>query len=185
MEQREPSPRAKQALVDELREAVGDEAVERSDVDVDRALREHSGRAPAEASRSRLMFVVIGAAGVIVAAAVALALESWIVLVVLLALHAIGTAIVVRTAFKATTNVEKPAPTTQAMLEDEGVSDPEGALNDLVAQTADRDDEGSRATRAAANPKQETDEADDPGEDAARQQESWSPGSAASRQPGS
>jgi hypothetical protein len=155
MEQREPTPRAKQALMDELREAVGDEAVERSDVDVDRAVREHSRRAsPAEANRSRLMFVVIGAAGVIVAAAVALALESWVVLVVLLALHAIGTTIVVRTAFKATTDVEKPAPTTQALLEDEGVSDPEGALNDLVAQTD---------------------------ADAARQQESWSPGSAEGR----
>lgn len=130
--------------MDELREAVGDEAVERSDVDVDRALRGHSSAAPSEASRSRLMFVVIGVAGVIVAGAAALALESWVVLVVLLALHAIGTTIVVRTAFKATTNVEKPAPTTQAMLEDEGVTDPEGALDDLVAQTADRDDADRR-----------------------------------------
>ncbi len=124
------------------------------------------------------MFVVIGVAGIVVAAIVALALQSWIVLVVVLVLHAIGTTIVVRTAFKATANVEKPAPTTQAMLEDEGIADPEGALNDLVAQTADRDDEGSRATRAATKPRSETDAAADPAEDAARQQESLSPGSA-------
>ncbi len=139
MEQRQPSDRAKHALVDELREAVGDEAVDRADLDVDRAIHDHNRHTTPETSRSRLMFVVIGAAGVLVAAIVALALESWIVLVVLLALHAIGTMIVVRTAFKATADVEKPAPTTQAMLEDEGVADPEGALNDLVAQTADRD----------------------------------------------
>jgi hypothetical protein len=178
MEQRQPSDRAKRALVGELREAVGDKAVDRADLDVDRAIREHNRNTTPEASRSRLMFVVIGVAGVIVAAIVALALESWIVLIALLVLHAIGTTIVVRTAFKATANVEKPAPTTQAMLEDEGVADPEGALNDLVAQTADRDDESSPATRAAAKPQRETDDVDDPAEDAARQQESWSPGSA-------
>jgi hypothetical protein len=172
--QREPSERAKQALIDELRDAIGDEAVERADLDVDRAIDRHNRPATPEASRSRLMFVVIGVAGIVIAGIVALALESWIVLVALLVLHLIGTTIVVRTAFKATTDVEKPAPTTVALLEDEGVADPEGALNDLVAQATDRDDD-SRAGRAALRPKDETDDVGDRAEDAARQQESITP----------
>ena len=163
-------------MVDELRDTVGDEAVDRADLDMDRALGEPRGRVRAEAGRSRLMLAVIGAAGVAVAVAIALALQSWWLLLPLLALHAIATTIVVRTVFRASTDVEKPAPTTQAMLEEEGVSDPEGALNDLVAQTAGRD-EGSRAGRVLERRDDRADTDADPAEDAARQQESWTPDS--------
>ena len=38
------------------------------------------------------------------------------------------------TALAFTTESEKPAATTEAQLEDEGVSDPAGALGDLVEQ---------------------------------------------------
>jgi hypothetical protein len=41
--------------------------------------------------------------------------------------------------------VEKPAPTTVAMLEEEGVNDPEGALNRLVDQAAEADEQGRAA----------------------------------------
>lgn len=176
MDQRKPSPKAKEALVDELRDAVGDEAVERADLDVDSAVRDTSEGTTPEASRSKLLFVVIGMAGVVVALIIALVLESWWLLIPLLAVHAVGTAIVVRTSFKTTTNVEKPAPTTQALLEDEGVDDPEAALNNLVDQTAERD-EDSRAERAVAKPQEETEATDDPAGDVARQQESFTPGS--------
>jgi hypothetical protein len=53
------------------------------------------------------------------------------------------------------------------MLEEEGVRDPEGALNDLVAQTAEQEDE-REAGRTEA-------------EDIKRQQESWTPDSATRR----
>src|SRR5918994_3761042 len=146
MERRtEPSPEAKERLVDELRDAVGDEAVERADIDVDDAVAESGRGKTPETSRSRLMFVVFAAAGVLVAAVVALVLESWIVLIVLLMLHAIATAIVVTTTLRTTGNMEKPAPTTVAMLEDEGVDDPEGALNRLVDQVAEADEHGRAA----------------------------------------
>jgi hypothetical protein len=174
-----PSPRAKDALVAELRDAVGDEAVERADLDVERAVRESNrGKSP-EVARSRLLFVVVVVAGIVVAATAAFALESWVVFGVLIALHAIGTTIVVRVAFRATTNVEKPAPTTVALLEDEGVDDPEGALNQLVEQASSRD-EGDRAARAAAQPRDRTDETFGAADEVARQQESYSPGSNAS-----
>lgn len=44
--------------------------------------------------------------------------------------------------------LEKPAPTTVTALEDKGVPDPEGAINDLVEQVGGRR-EGSRYRRAA------------------------------------
>ena len=144
-----PTPHAKERLVDELRDAVGDAAVERADLDVDAAIAgADRGKTP-ETGRSRLMFVVLGVTGVIVAAAVGLALQSWVVFGVLIALHAIGTTIVVTTALRTTANVEKPAPTTVAMLENEGVADPESALNRLVDQAAEADPDG-RAGEIAA-----------------------------------
>jgi hypothetical protein len=167
MDRAQPSPRAKEALVDELRDAVGDEAVDRADLDLERAVGERPGRSEADAERARLMLAVTGAAGVAVAVAIALALQSWWLLIPLLALHAVVTTIVVRTVLSATKDVEKPAATTQAMLEAEGISDPEGALNDLVAQTAEQEDErGAGRTEA---------------KDIRRQQESWTPDSAARR----
>jgi hypothetical protein len=143
--QTQPSRHAKERLVDELREAVGDEAVERADIDVDRAIARSDRHKTPEAGRSRIMFVVFGALGVLVAGVVALLLDSWVVLIVLLALHAVLTTIVVTTVLKATENVEKPAPTTVALLEDEGVDDPEGALNRLVDQVAEADEQGRAA----------------------------------------
>jgi hypothetical protein len=167
MDRAQPSPRAREALVDELRDAVGDEAVDRADLDLERAVGERPGRPKPEANRVRLMIAVTGAAGVAVAVAIALALQSWWLLIPLLALHAVVTTIVVRTVLRATKDVEKPAATTQAMLEEEGVRDPEGALNDLVAQTAEQEPE-REAGRTEAD-------------DIKRQQESWTPDSATRR----
>lgn len=176
MDNGQPSQRAKEALVDELREVVGDETVERADLDVERALGESQPRPKAEANRSRLLLAVVAAVGIAVAVAIALALQSWWLLIPLLTLHAIGTFFVVRTTFRASTDVEKPAPTTQAMLEEEGVADPEGALNDLVDQATGRDEE-SRARRTLSDSSEKSGRTDDPAEDVARQQESWTPDS--------
>ena len=137
-----PSARAKEALVDELRDAVGDSAVNRADLDVEGAIHDTGRAETPETGRSRLLLIVAGVAGVVVAAIIALALQSWIVFAAVLALHAIGTSIVVATALGTTTNVEKPSATTVAMLESEGVSDPEGALNRLVDQAAQTDPDG-------------------------------------------
>jgi hypothetical protein len=137
MSETHPSPKAKELLIDELREATSDEAVERSDVDVDRAVEAAGAKTP-EIARSRLMFVVFAAVGVVVAGIAALALDNWVIFGVLMLLHATATAVVVTVAMRATSQGEKPAATTVAQLEHEGVADPEGALNELVDQTKRR-----------------------------------------------
>jgi hypothetical protein len=180
MQRRQPSERAKRALVEELREIVGDEEVDRTDLDVDRVLAEQGRRPAGELRRSRLLLAVAAGAGVAVAVAIALALQSWWVLIPLLVLHATITIIVVRTVFTASSSVEKPAPTTQAMLEEEGVADPEGALNDLVEQTADRA-QGSRAKRTLTRRADPGDPDGGRAAEVARQQESWTPDSASRR----
>jgi hypothetical protein len=176
MEQGRANPRVREALENELRETVGDEAVERADLDIDRAVGQRQPRVKAEANRSRLIIAVVAAVGIAVIVAIAAALQSWWILIPLLTLHAIGTFVVVRTTFRASTSVEKPAPTTQAMLEDEGVADPEGALNDLVDQATGRDEE-SRARRTLSDSSKKSGRTDEPAEDVARQQESWTPDS--------
>ena len=92
MDRAQPSRRAKDALVDELRDAVGDDAVDRTDLDLER----HRAGAP-------------------------------------------------------------------ELVAADGSRYPEGALNDLVAQTAEQEDE-QEAGRTKA-------------EDIKRQQESWTPDS--------
>jgi hypothetical protein len=146
----EPSARAKETLIDELRDAVGDDAVNRADLDVEGAIHDTGPAKTSETGRSRLLLVVVGVAGVVVAAIIALALQSWIVFAALLVLHAIGTTIVVATALRTTLNLEKPSPTTVAMLENEGVSDPERALNRLVDQAAETDPDGRAGEIAEA-----------------------------------
>ena len=104
------------------------------------------------------------------AAIIALALQSWVVFAVILVIHAIGTTIVVTTTLRTTRNVEKPAPTTVAMLEDEGVSDPEGALNRLVDQAAETDPHGrageiAEERRSITPSRDSSSQSDPPGRD--------------------
>ena len=128
--------RKRDLLVEELKAAVGEEAVDRTDLDVDRALERRPSKLSAAFGSSRLLLIVIGSALLVVAVIAAFAFESWIVLPLALAVHALLAAVVVGSALVLATDVEKPAATTEAALEAEGVSDPGGALNDLVEQVA-------------------------------------------------
>ena len=111
------------------------------------------------------MILVIGGALLVVGVIVALATESWIWFGVALFVHAVLSAVVIGSAIAQTTQVEKPSPTAVTALEEQGVADPEGALNDLVEQVAG-EEEGSRVKRAAA-------EAGDAGH--ADQDQAWPP----------
>jgi membrane protein implicated in regulation of membrane protease activity len=91
---------------------------------------------------SRLLLLVTGAALLATGVVVSLATASWVWFGVALAVHAILSGVVVVSALATATQVEKPAPTTVTTLEAEGVSDPEGVLNDLVEQVAGHE-EGS------------------------------------------
>ena len=70
------------------------------------------------------MVILFVATGVVVAAVAALALKSWLLLVAVLALHAIVSAFVVGTAWRrAGDTSDKPDPVTEARIEEERAGD--------------------------------------------------------------
>jgi hypothetical protein len=129
--------RARKLLLDELKEAVGEDAVRDADVDVEAAVASRPRSIRAAFVSARLLLLVTGAALLTTGVIASLATESWVWFGMALAVHATLAGFVVLSAFAMSTQVEKPAPTTVTALEAEGVSDPEGALNDLVQQVAD------------------------------------------------
>ena len=66
-----------------------------------------------------LVWMTLGAA-VVVGAILVLATNEWWLLLVPLALHAIGTTLVLTGVFKAIGERDKPDPVTQARMDDEG-----------------------------------------------------------------
>jgi hypothetical protein len=139
--------RARELLLEELKEAVGEDAVRESEVDVEAALASRPRSVRGAFVSSRLLLLVTGAALLATGVIVSLATASWVWFGVALAVHALLSGVVVVSALATATQVEKPAPTTVTTLEAEGVSDPEGVLNDLVEQVAGQE-QGSRLTRA-------------------------------------
>jgi membrane protein implicated in regulation of membrane protease activity len=66
------------------------------------------------------MVIIFVATGVVVAAVAALALQSWLLLVVVLALHGIASAIVIGTAWRRAGDTrDKPDPVTEARMEEQ------------------------------------------------------------------
>jgi membrane protein implicated in regulation of membrane protease activity len=67
----------------------------------------------------RMMLVLLGATGVVVAAVAALALKSWLVLFAVLAVHGVATALVLVYTFRqAGADYDKPDPVTEARVEE-------------------------------------------------------------------
>jgi hypothetical protein len=133
--------RKRELLVDELKRVVGEDAAERADLDVERALKRRPSRLAPAVRSSRLLLLVAGAALLVVGVIASLALENWIFFALAIAAHALFSTLVIGSALALVTDGEKPDPTTEAELEEEGVSDPGGALDDLVEQVEGR---GSR-----------------------------------------
>ena len=132
--------RKHELLVDELKQTVGEEAVERADLDVDRALERRPSRAGAALRSSRLLLIITGAVLLVVGVIASLAFENWIFFGAAIAAHALLATVVIASALAlATDEGEKPAATAEAALEEEGVSDPGAALGDLVDQVESRD----------------------------------------------
>ena len=131
-----PEDRRHQLLVEELKQTVGEEAVDRADLDIDGALERRPTGLAAAFRSARLMLLVSGAALLVVGVIASLALESWVFFGLAIAAHALLATVVIATALALSTQVEKPDPTVEAALEEEGVADPSGALNDLVEQVS-------------------------------------------------
>jgi len=68
----------------------------------------------------RMMLILLGATGVVVAAVAALALQSWWVLIAVLAVHATATTVVILyTLRQAGVDYDKPDPVSEARIEEE------------------------------------------------------------------
>jgi hypothetical protein len=127
--------RKRELLIDELKDTVGEDAVERADLDIDRALAPRSSRAGAALASSRLLLVIAGSVLAVVGVIASLALDNWLFFALAIVAHALFATVVVGTGLAVVAeDSEKPAPTTEAQLEAEGVSDPAGVLGDLVEQ---------------------------------------------------
>jgi hypothetical protein len=126
-----PPDRRQELLVAELKEVVGEEAAERTDLDFERARDRPQARL---GGSPRLLLLVAGGALLVVGVIASLALENWVLLGAALGVHALLAVVVVGSALVLSTTGEKPAATTEAALEEAGVSDPSGALDDLVEQ---------------------------------------------------
>ena len=131
--------RKRELLVEELKEALGEEAVERADLDVDRAVAGRPSGMAAAFRSARLLLLVAGAALLVIGVIASLALENWLFFAAAIAAHALLSMVVIASALALTTDGEKPSATGEAALEEEGVSDPSAALDDLVDQVESRD----------------------------------------------
>jgi hypothetical protein len=70
------------------------------------------------------MIILFAATGVVVAAVAALALQSWLLLVAVLAVHLLATALVVSVAWKrAGDTSDKPDPVTEARIDEQRTGD--------------------------------------------------------------
>ena len=168
---------ARETLIDELEDAVGKDAVEHADVDVDRAISERPQSGRSAFASSRLLIVLTGAAALTVGVIASLALGSWWLVAVGMVVHGLLTAVVVGSSMTLFSQVEKPDPNVVTRLEEEGVEDPESVINDLVEQVAG-ESEGSRARRSVTDDAGETRRADeDPQEATTRQQTAATPAS--------
>ena len=181
----EISEDARKTLIGELEDAVGEEAVEQADIDVDRAISERPRPLRSAFSSSRLLIILTAATALMVGVVASVALGSWWLVAVALVVHGLLTAVVVGAGMTLVTQVEKPDPNVVAKLQDEGVDDPEPVINNLIEQVAGKE-EGSRNRRAVADDAGETRPAvEDRQEATLRQQTATTPASEPTRTAGS
>ena len=172
-----------QQLTDEVRDIIGADEVE---IPADRPHPstgehvEHRRSLPLPfplpnnfvAAQGGLALVVIGAI-----AALAVVTHAWWTLVLAFLVLAAMTYVVVAMIIKMTSNPERPAPTTVAAMEAEGVDDPEQLFSDVVAEfTAEPNADGETGRT--------TDAVDDPAQAAAEQRDATTPSGGPSRSVG-
>ena len=128
------SDEANAALTEEVQQALGTDRVELPAGAEDPATAQRSGdsRIKANAASMRPIFIVTFLAALTVGGIIALATGSWIALVIAVGIHALGTMVVASGAIQLTTETEHASPQTTALLEEEGVADPDRVLSDLV-----------------------------------------------------
>src|SRR3954471_13346131 len=120
----------RQALKTELKDSLDGGA---DDATIDRAVGDPPrSRFATVISENQLMIGITLAVAVVFGVALSVFLDSWVFLVVAVLVHGLGTLATTALAVWLATSGEKPDPRTVARLEEEGVTDPEQALNDAV-----------------------------------------------------
>jgi hypothetical protein len=167
-------------LTDEVREVIGTDRVE---VPTERPRPsageqvEHQRSLPLPVSLpDNFLVSQIAAALVVVGAIVALAVvvHRWWTLVLAVLVLGGMTYLVVAMIIKMTSNPERPSPSTVAVMEEEGVSDPEQLFSDVVAEFTEE-------PPAAGENRRSTAVEDDPAKAAAEQRDAITPSGGASR----
>jgi hypothetical protein len=181
----EISDDARETLIGELEDAVGKDAVEQADLDVDRAIAERPRPARSAFATSRPLIILTGATALTVGVIASLAVGSWWLVAVAMVVHGVLTAVVVGTSMTLVTQVEKPDPNVVSKLAEEGVEDPEAVVNDLIERVAG-EAEGSRTRRAVTEDAGETRPPHENKQEATlRQQTATTPASEPTREAGS
>lgn len=101
-----------------------------------------SGRATL--SENRFIIGQVGGVLIVVGTIVALVTGNWWLLPLAVAVLGLGTALVIRMVLTMTSHDERPSASTVAMLEEEGVEDPESLFSDIVDEFADPRVNGGR-----------------------------------------
>jgi heme O synthase-like polyprenyltransferase len=83
-------------------------------------------------SENQLLIGITLATAVVFGVVLSVFLDSWVFLVVAVLVHGLGTLATTALAVWMTASRDKPDPRTVARLEEQGVTDPEQALNDAV-----------------------------------------------------
>jgi hypothetical protein len=102
--------KARSLLIEEVRDAVGDEALRESDLDVDRSIDSRPRSVRAAFGSSRLLLLVIGGALLVAGVIAALATGSWIWFGAAIAAHALISVAVIATALAQTKEVRSRRP---------------------------------------------------------------------------
>jgi hypothetical protein len=140
------------ALTEEVRDAVGGDEVR---VPKERphahAPQRRSGLA-ARLSANRLIILITFLTVLVVGAVLALVTGSWWWLIVPLVVHAIATVVLAGGMLQATSQLERPDPSTIDRMEAEGVPDPEGTFNEMVEEYGGTDAAREEPRERGANP---------------------------------
>jgi protein-tyrosine-phosphatase len=173
---------ANQRLTEEVQEVLGTDRVR---VRKDRP-RPSRGERPRnhglliEMSSHRLTIVMLFAAFFTIGAVVSLSTGDWWLLPVALGVHALGTVVVTATALHLTTISEHASPTTAAMLQEEGVRNPDEHFARIVEEFSEPEHGDASAVVSPKDTPRTATAAEDPGRAAAEQSSAMTPSAGAS-----
>lgn len=136
------SPAANRILTDELREVVGSDTAEVPAGRARVAGASHGGRSRlfVGISDNRVLFGSLFFAALVIGAVLAVTTGSWWLLPLAVGVDLLGTVVVATLLIGLTTEVEHVDPRSAALLEEEGVEDPDKLFTELVEEFSPEDE---------------------------------------------